>query len=84
MKVNVSIDDALLSRVDEYASRNYLSRSGFISQAIVEFFEKADALKAVQDVSFALMKIADTGVCDDRTLQELRAFEHWTKLISGR
>lgn len=84
MKINISLDDALLAKIDEYASRNYTSRSGLISQALVQYFNTAECLKAVQDVSFALMKIADTGSCDEQTLEQLKDFERLTKLLVGR
>ena len=33
MKVQISIDDELVKRVDNYADKNYLTRSGLISLA---------------------------------------------------
>ena len=36
MKVNISLDDELMKRLDDYADRNYMSRSGLISLACTQ------------------------------------------------
>ena len=40
MKVNVTLDDELMQRVDNYADRNYMSRSGLISIAVTQYLNQ--------------------------------------------
>ena len=40
-KVQISIDDGLLARIDDYADSNYMSRSGLITFATNQFLSTA-------------------------------------------
>lgn len=44
MKVQITLDDKLVERLDEYADNNYMSRSGLISFATTQFLNQADCL----------------------------------------
>jgi metal-responsive CopG/Arc/MetJ family transcriptional regulator len=83
-KVQISIDDSLLARVDGYASDNYLSRSGLISLACVQFLNSAEAVVAVKDMSVSLRKIADSGDVDEETMKQLEGFERLSKMLIGK
>jgi metal-responsive CopG/Arc/MetJ family transcriptional regulator len=83
-KVQISIDDSLLARVDGYASDNYLSRSGLISLACVQFLNSAEAVVAVKDMSVSLRKIADSGDVDEETMKQLEGFERLSKKLIGK
>lgn len=85
MKVNVTLDDELMQRLDSYADENYMSRSGFISLACTQFLNAADVSRAVRDMAFAMRKIADKGEIDDETKQQLEDFERLSKMLySGK
>lgn len=83
MKVNVSLDDELMKRIDNYADENYMSRSGFISIACTQFLNTQDALKAVKEMAFCMRKIADAGKLDHETMEQLEDFERMCKLLMG-
>ena len=82
MKVNVTLDDELLQRADEYADRNYMSRSGLLSLALTSFLNSNEMMLAIMDLSVSIRKIADQGTVDDDTLQQLEDFERLSKLIA--
>ena len=42
MKVQVSLDEKLVERIDSYAAENYMSRSGFISFATSQYLNQSD------------------------------------------
>lgn len=81
MKINVSLDDELLKRIDNYADSNYMSRSGLISFACVQFLNQAEVMMLVKDMGLAMRKIADTGVLDHETIEQLEDFERICKLL---
>lgn len=41
MKVQVSLDEKLVERIDNYAFANYMSRSGLISFATTQYLNQA-------------------------------------------
>lgn len=84
MKVQISLDDKLMERVDNYADNNYMSRSGLISLACVQYLNQADIVMAIKDMSLAMRKIADTGEIDENTRRELEDFERLCKMFAGQ
>lgn len=82
MKVNITVDDELMKRADEYADENYMSRSGLISLALNQYLQAQSVYKHIQDLAFATRKIADTGVMDEETTQQLEDFERFAKLLT--
>lgn len=81
MKLNISLDDELLERVDAYADANYITRSGLISLALVQYLNANEVTAAIRDLSLAVRKIADEQECDEETLRKLEDFERVAKLL---
>ena len=84
MKVNITLDDELMARVDRYADENYMSRSGLISLATTQFLNQFDIVSAWKEVAIAMRKIADTGKVDHETMEQLEDFERLAKLFVGK
>lgn len=82
MKVNVTLDDRLLERIDSYADENYMSRSGFISFACNQFLVQNDVVCAIKEMGFLMRKIADAGNVDEETMKQLEDIERVCSLIS--
>ena len=82
-KVQISIDDELLERIDRIADSNYMTRSGLISLSCTQYVNSQDVILAIRDMSRAMRKIADTGVVDDETMQQLEDFERMSKMFLG-
>ena len=83
MKVQISLDDKLVERADVFADANYMSRSGLISLALTQYLNTNDALMAIQNLSLAMKKIADTGNLDHDTIEQLEDFERMSKMFLG-
>lgn len=45
MKINISMNDELLARVDKLAAELYISRSGLISQAVVQYLKQQETME---------------------------------------
>lgn len=84
MKVNITFNDDLMRRIDDYAERNYMTRSGLISFAVTQFLNGQQVISAVQDLSVSMRKIADTGELDEETMKKLQEFEMFAKYITGK
>lgn len=84
MKVQITLDDALMSRLDNYADENYLTRSGLVSLAVTQYLNQADVTKAIKDMAICMRKIADNGCIDDNTKKQLDEFEVICKMLIGK
>jgi metal-responsive CopG/Arc/MetJ family transcriptional regulator len=70
-KINISINDELLTRIDKFSENNYLSRSGLISLACNQFLVTQEAQSMFRSISLAFNKIAEQGCVDEATQKEL-------------
>lgn len=84
MKVQITINDDLLRRVDRYASDNYMSRSGFISTACNDYLAGVEMKYALRDLALACRKIADTGEVDAETQKQLDDFQRLANLMTSK
>ena len=82
MKVGITLDDELVKRIDDYADRNYMSRSGLLSLAATQYLNATDMTLAIKDLSLAMRKIADTGKVDHETQEKLEDFERLAKMLT--
>jgi predicted transcriptional regulator len=82
MKVTITMDDELMQRIDDYADRNYMSRSGFLSLSATQYLNTHEMIVAIKDLSICMRKIADTGVVDHDTMEQLEDFERFAKYMS--
>lgn len=80
-KINISIDDELLQRADNYTQKLYTSRSGLISMSLASFMNSQECIIAINEMSLAMRKIADNGFVDNETKEKLEDFERVSKLL---
>ena len=83
MKLQISMDDKLVERIDRYADENYMTRSGLISLAASQYLNSNDVILLVKDISLAIRKIADNGDVDVETFEKLEDFERLCKLLTS-
>jgi metal-responsive CopG/Arc/MetJ family transcriptional regulator len=81
MKVQISLNDELVCKIDKYAELNYTTRSGFISMACAQFLSAQELTSAVRDMALSLRRIADSGTVDESTLRDLEEFERMAKFL---
>ena len=83
MKLQISMDDKLVERIDRYADENYMTRSGLITLAASQYLNSNDVILLVKDISLAIRKIADNGDVDVETVEKLEDFERLCKLLTS-
>jgi len=64
-KINISIDDELLRRIDDYADSAYQSRSGLIALACSQLLDQRDAMKAMAKLPDLIKSYANGDLTDD-------------------
>lgn len=81
VKLNITIDEELMRRVDEYCEENFLNRSALFSISVSEHLNAYAASKAIQDMALTMRKIADSGKADPELLKDLEQFEAIAKMM---
>lgn len=81
-KVQISIDDKLLERIDTYAEENFISRSGLISMGMCDYLNSKETMRLIKNLGVAVQKIADQGIVDDDTMKQIEDFERLCKIVS--
>ena len=84
VKVNITLDEELLQRIESFADENYLTRSGLITLATSQYLNQAEASRAIVDLSLSMRKIAETGTITEDQLKELENFERFARMLSGK
>lgn len=82
MKINVSMDDELVTRIDSYADLTYTTRSGLITTAVTQYLNSKEMIIAINDMGHAMKKIADKGEIDEETRKELDDFVRLASMLS--
>lgn len=74
MRVNMSLPEDLVKRLDEYAKENYTSRSGLVSLACNQFLLARDVRKTLIHVQAAMDSIAKTKQLSEEDAKQLDDF----------
>lgn len=80
-KINISLDEDLLLRLDQYAVSTYSNRSAVISSALVQTFRAIELQDALIRVSYIAERALKEGKLDEETREEFAALESLTKFM---
>lgn len=81
MKVNVSINDELMEKIDNYSKENYITRSHFFTMVSNQFLAQLELTSALKEVSKAVKKISENNIVDDESQKQLDLFEKIVSMI---
>lgn len=81
-KVQISIDDELLEKLDVCADEMYMSRSGFISYSVAQIVNSSLMMKAIKDMAITMRIIAESGEIDEESKKQIEEFEHFKNLLT--
>lgn len=84
MKVQISVNDELMKKVDEYVADNYISRSILVTFALNEYLTSREIVKYLREMSISMRKIADTGEVDPETMSQLEDLERILRVLSNK
>lgn len=83
-KISISINDDLLSRLDKSASETYSSRSGFISQAVLQYLTSIEIPNIMSNMYVVMQKIADNNEIDEETKRQLQDFQALARALNNK
>lgn len=84
MKMNVTMNNELCRRLDEYCKANGDSRSGFISMAVARELNSYEMLLAVKGIEEALQVVASKNELDEDTAKKLEALQNAIGLMTSK
>lgn len=83
MRVNLSMNDELVKRLDAYAKDNFMTRSALVSFACNQFLTSFEVVDLMRKVTLCMREIADKGTVDEKTLKELQDMEYLLKVLAA-
>lgn len=83
-KINVSLDEDLIKRIDDFADSVYMTRSALISFACTQYINANSLTNSIISLSESLRKMADSGEYDEEVLEKLKTFESMVQLLGRR
>jgi len=81
MKVNITINNNLMNKVDNLAKCNYMSRSAFISAVLNERVKRENILNTVKMLKDLLVKIEEKNGGDEEIKKEIDRFVGFVDLL---
>ena len=70
-KINITIDEELLKRVDAYCEANFQTKSAFFSQCAIEKIQAMESLNTLSEITEILKNIDPNEVIDENTQKEI-------------
>lgn len=70
-KINITIDDELLKKVEAYCEANYQTKSGFFSQCAIEKIQAMESLNVLSEITNVLEKVVKEENIDNNTQKEI-------------
>lgn len=84
MKVQISINEDLINRVDDIAKKNGFTRSGLISVACTNYCNTQAFYDLSESMSRAFDKCAETGTLDEVTMKQLQSFSLMLQTMNSK
>lgn len=84
VKVQMTIDEDLLARIDAYADDHYITRSGFFSLAADEFLTAVEFKQFMPAFNDLLQKVADGKDISPDDQKKLDGFQAMSDIFTGK
>lgn len=81
-KVQISIDDDLMNKIDAYVQENFMSRSGFFSMLANNHFQALEVTNSLKDITLSIRKVAENNEIDAETSKKLEDFERLARVLN--
>jgi metal-responsive CopG/Arc/MetJ family transcriptional regulator len=81
-KVQISIDEGLLARLDEFADRNFCTRSGAVSMAVSQLVLQDELQRSLRTMALAMQRIAENGELDEQSKNDMKQIQALMQIMS--
>lgn len=84
MKVQISVNDDLLKKVDEYCERNYSNRSAVFAQGANTLILQESIPYYLSEIAVAFKTISDKNEIDEDSKKKLEQFYQLSMILGGK
>lgn len=84
MKVNITLNDDLLEKIDKKADEMFMTRSGFVAMCCTKELQNMEAVEMLGQMTVAFKAIAAKGTLDEETQLKIGAIVELFDGIYGR
>lgn len=84
MRVNLSLGDELVGKLDKYAKDNFMTRSSLVSFACNQFLTSFEVVELMRKATLCMREIADKGTVDEKAMKELEDMEYLLRIVTGK
>lgn len=81
MKIQISVSDELLARVDDFAKRTYMTRSAVFQQGALSYVSANETLAMLPVIQNILDNIDLSGEISEEDLKTVEDYQNAVKLI---
>lgn len=83
MRIQLSLNEELVKRLDSYAKDNFMSRSALVSFACNQFLASFEIVDLMRQATLCMREIADKGEVDEKIMKELEDMEYLLRMITN-
>lgn len=83
-KIQITVEDELVQQVDEYAKKNFTSRSGIFCLGASQVILASQMRDAIQSMAHSIKRIADSGTVSEEQLEEIKQFMGFAAVFTGK
>jgi metal-responsive CopG/Arc/MetJ family transcriptional regulator len=84
MRINLTLNNELLERVDTFAKSNYMTRSSVVAFACNQLLLQNELSSLLVSMKRAFETIAENGSCTDEQMKELDKFAELVELFAKK
>lgn len=83
MKIGITMNEDLVSRLDKYAKSNFSNRSAVITSAVNSYLNANETFACIKEIALSIKKIADNGTCSDEELEHIEDLQRFCEMLVG-
>lgn len=83
MKINISLDDRLVKRLDDYADANYMTRSGLVSIALTQYLNTQEMISVIKSMSLSLSKMVNSNNISEEDRKEIEGYANMLQTMAS-
>lgn len=83
MKINISLDDRLAKRLDDYADANYMTRSGLVSIALTQYLNAQEMISVIKSMSLSLSKMVNSDNITEEDRKEIEGYANMLQTMAS-
>lgn len=82
VRMGITMHESLAKRMDEYAEKNYMTRSAFVSMAVRTYLDSQELKTVFRELNATLKEISDKEMVDEESQAKLDKLSELVEFMS--